>query len=51
MRARRTRRRGGVSWITPGLVRELMSNYGRIDILWYDVSWPLQPARSGKATR
>ncbi|MBM4144083.1 MAG: alpha-L-fucosidase [Lentisphaerae bacterium] len=27
---------------TQGCVRELMSNYGRIDILWYDVSWPLK---------
>jgi alpha-L-fucosidase len=26
---------------TRGCVRELMSNYGKIDILWYDVSWPL----------
>ena len=26
---------------THGLVRELMSNYGKIDILWYDVDWPL----------
>jgi alpha-L-fucosidase len=26
---------------THGLVRELMSNYGKIDVLWYDVSWPL----------
>jgi len=26
---------------TQGAVRELMSNYGKIDILWYDVSWPL----------
>ncbi len=26
---------------TQGCVRELMSNYGKIDILWYDVSWPL----------
>ena len=26
---------------TQGLVRELCSNYGKIDILWYDVSWPL----------
>jgi len=26
---------------TQGCVRELMSNYGEIDILWYDVSWPL----------
>ena len=27
---------------THGCVRELMSNYGKIDILWYDVSWPLR---------
>ena len=26
---------------TYGCVKELMSNYGKIDILWYDVSWPL----------
>ncbi len=26
---------------TYGCVEELMSNYGKIDILWYDVSWPL----------
>jgi alpha-L-fucosidase len=25
-------------------VRELMTNYGRIDILWYDVAWPLDAA-------
>src|SRR6516165_9482545 len=24
-----------------GQIRELMSNYGKIDILWYDVAWPL----------
>src|SRR5882724_2116382 len=24
-----------------GQVNELMSNYGKIDILWYDVAWPL----------
>jgi len=29
---------------THGCVRELMSNYGRIDILWYDVPWPLETA-------
>jgi alpha-L-fucosidase len=23
-------------------VRELMSNYGKIDVLWYDVDWPLK---------
>ena len=26
---------------THGLVRELMTNYGKIDVLWYDVDWPL----------
>jgi alpha-L-fucosidase len=30
---------------THGCVRELASNYGRIDILWYDVAWPLTSAR------
>jgi alpha-L-fucosidase len=27
---------------TQGCVRELLTNYGKIDILWYDVSWPLE---------
>jgi alpha-L-fucosidase len=26
---------------THGLIRELMTNYGKIDILWYDVDYPL----------
>lgn len=26
---------------THGLVRELMTNYGKISVLWYDVAWPL----------
>ncbi len=26
-----------------GQIRELMSNYGKIDVLWYDVNWPLTP--------
>ena len=26
---------------THGLIREIMSNYGKIDVLWYDVAWPL----------
>ncbi len=26
---------------TDGCVQELMTNYGKIDVLWYDVSWPL----------
>jgi alpha-L-fucosidase len=28
---------------THSLIRELMTNYGKIDILWYDVDWPLTP--------
>ncbi len=28
---------------THGLIRELLTNYGKIDILWYDVSLPLTP--------
>ena len=23
-------------------IRELMTNYGKIDVLWYDVAWPLE---------
>jgi len=26
---------------THGLIRELLTNYGKIDVLWYDVHWPL----------
>jgi alpha-L-fucosidase len=26
---------------THGLIQELLSNYGKIDVLWYDVPWPL----------
>ena len=26
---------------THGLIHDLMSNYGKIDVLWYDVAWPL----------
>ncbi len=25
-----------------GHVREICSNYGRLDVLWYDVAWPLE---------
>ncbi|HEV7288106.1 alpha-L-fucosidase [Sphingomonas sp.] len=28
---------------THAQIRELLSNYGKIDILWYDVDWPLTP--------
>jgi len=24
-------------------IRELLTNYGKIDVLWYDVNWPLPP--------
>jgi len=27
-----------------GQVRELCSNYGKLDVLWYDVNWPLSAA-------
>lgn len=27
-----------------GQIRELLTNYGKIDILWYDVPWPLEAA-------
>ena len=26
---------------THALIRELLTNYGKVDVLWYDVSWPL----------
>ncbi len=29
---------------THGLLRELCTNYGKIDVLWYDVAWPLDAA-------
>jgi len=29
---------------TQGCVRELMTHYGRIDVLFYDVAWPLETA-------
>lgn len=29
---------------THGLIRELMTNYGKVDVLWYDVAWPLNAA-------
>ena len=27
-----------------GQIRELLTNYGKIDVLWYDVAWPLDAA-------
>ena len=36
---------------TQGCVRELMTNYGKIDILWYDVSWPLKSPNLWESTK
>jgi alpha-L-fucosidase len=36
---------------TDGCVRELMSNYGQIDLLWYDVCWPLKSADLWESVR
>jgi len=36
---------------THGCVRELMSNYGKIDILWYDLSWPLDSAKKWESLK
>jgi alpha-L-fucosidase len=30
---------------TRGCIRELMTNYGTVDILWYDCAWPLKNSR------
>jgi len=36
---------------TQGCVRELMSNYGRIDVLFYDVPWPLKSAQQWESQK
>jgi alpha-L-fucosidase len=36
---------------TQGCVRELMANYGTIDILWYDVAWPLKTPERWESAR
>ena len=36
---------------TQGCVRELCTNYGKLDILWYDVSWPLRPAEQWESVK
>jgi len=36
---------------TQGCVRELMSNYGRIDVLFYDVPWPLKTAQQWESRK
>ena len=35
---------------THGLIREIMTNYGKVDVLWYDVAWPLD-ARGWESER
>ena len=30
-----------------GHIRELMTNYGKVDVLWYDVNWPLSTRGMG----
>ncbi|MGE5532548.1 MAG: alpha-L-fucosidase, partial [Bacteroidota bacterium] len=29
-----------------GQIRELLTNYGKIDVLWYDMPWPLETAEA-----
>jgi alpha-L-fucosidase len=36
---------------THGCVEELMSNYGKVDILWFDVSWPLPDAEAWESQK
>jgi alpha-L-fucosidase len=36
---------------THGCVHELMTNYGKIDILWYDVAWPLNSAKAWESRK
>lgn len=36
---------------THGCVRELMSHYGKIDILWYDGAWPLPNAAAWESDK
>ena len=38
-----TARRRFVDYVH-GQIRELLTNYGKIDVLWYDVAWPLDAA-------
>jgi alpha-L-fucosidase len=36
---------------TQALVRELMTDYGTVDILWYDVAWPLTSAEGWESAK
>jgi alpha-L-fucosidase len=49
--ARDEKARRRFSEFTTGCVRELMTNYGKIDILWYDVAWPLNSAKAWDSPR
>jgi alpha-L-fucosidase len=42
--------RGRFVEYTHGLIRELLTNYGKVDVLWYDVAWPLD-AKSWESER
>jgi Alpha-L-fucosidase len=35
---------------THGLIRELLANYGKVDVLWYDVACPLDAAASSPSS-
>ena len=34
-----------------GQVRELLTNYGKIDVLWYDMPWPLETAAAWESEK
>ena len=36
---------------TSAQVRELMTGYGRIDLLWYDYAWPLKGAKAWESVK
>lgn len=36
---------------TQGCLRELMTNYGQISVLWYDVGWPLDSAERWESVK
>jgi alpha-L-fucosidase len=49
--ARSSKARSRFLDFTQGCVRELMSNYGKIDILWYDVPWPLDSPEAWESAK
>ena len=34
-----------------GQIRELLTNYGKIDVLWYDVAWPFPDAKGWESDK